>query len=1596
MPVDLLAGQNNEREPIDLLEHVQSTVPDMPLISAKDIEERFNIIRQFAGPDIEKRARDSASIAATFNIPESTAFDMRDSFFQKMDTTNIWDKAIGSFKAGWGDVYSSVGGIMKRKGLAAGDIYADFGERLKRAYIPPSDQSEFTWRKMKDPEWYATTIMRSVPFSLSLIPAALVGAYAAGTAGGVMGLGLFGKTVLGSIGGAALARPIESSFEAQGAYEEAKDRGLSDDDAEIASNQVFWDNMKLGGLDAAEFATAFLPMGKIAGNTVKRTIGKRILAATGKTSAKLGVVGAMETMEERYQEKAVMNALGDPASLFDFDDPRLNEAGAAGAVFGVGLAGAGSVWTALRDKVITTKVITTDDQKVKFIYDKTKKQALANGANVVESDRIALDAVAATPEGKAHIEKVVGDLVDLANGKPAKERTETKTASDQPFIFGVNEDQNGEVTSFTMADPVSGETFEVPALKSEDKDKMTVTPDMEAVNAKIEEIRAGDQEDAALDKLIQGDEDVDQAVERMFGEAATPEAAPAVQGTNFEEEAKPETVVERVKQINEKIGEKGSVDLEPLVNLGRSIWAEGHTSIEEFTARAKELLSDVWDKVKDLILQAWNVVNNERGSFSTKKEYDVDEVNDLLSMAAKQDKALEISEAPSYDEIRKKAAQMAWEKINKKIDFKNRKENAVLKRQGLDDARLLPVFQAINYVVEKGGFDKAKLLKDYGKETVDELSKRRIGLVRENGTVEHDIVADQLGYEAGDDMINDILDWKGLNAKAEKQIKEFQYKFGDLITASELDEFNELLMAEEEKIMNQLTAENRPKPARGLKTFIRKKTGQVKPKDKMVTEYDALVEVFRKEAKIARQAFASGKKGELEKSKQKMRWLIKRRKSLKNVRDYFKLTDAEFMSVTNRRNPALMDNYEYKRFLSDIEQKAIELAENRQAKIELMMLIESNRLKKVDNYRQAMQFPTIDKMTTEQLREFAKLLEPFQEDDIFLTKRELETVDRTDLKGIKTIREALERLAKEAGVDVEELNKVKVAALDHFRYDAALRERDPFFDVLVTRMTEAKLGAALRSHDIESKVYELAKKAYKSRERGIFARMIPQDDLIMAFLEAPADRKVAIAEQMTPEEINYAHFIQQYFSESLDYLIATKSLERGRENYFVHIRRSFLENLKDGGLKKAFSELFKTYQQDQIVFNILDDDTGNILPLEKFFQFSLQRTGTMEPTRNVTKAFLVYMHTFEKKKMFDAIIPKLDIYAQALTPIKYTPLGLEIDRSLKTFVNKWINNKKGRRISFDSVIRQGGPLDVGIRALRTFTTMLDLGLSPIIQGTSLLGEQVTNAEMLGTRGMAIGTARIKTDKGKRIVAKYEAFVGRSAWEDFTAPGKEVTERLSDMLFAGFHFSTVLANKQFLLASLSEEEWKNEEISTERLAEMQLDMGRFRVVSGTGSLVGSTSVGDAAMQYKKWAVPVARTLIADGKTLMGNIKDGKPLDNRAKKELIRFAYLTGAVFIAGAMAGADDTDDDTDDESYIGKLKARAYREAMTLTQGINPLIFVGVPRTWTWVKDTVKALKDLVILEEYKTKEGLKGVNELERQFTPGVVRSLPKDEEEE
>jgi hypothetical protein len=51
-------------------------------------------------------------------------------------------------------------------------------------------------------------------------------------------------------------------------------------------------------------------------------------------------------------------------------------------------------------------------------------------------------------------------------------------------------------------------------------------------------------------------------------------------------------------------------------------------------------------------------------------------------------------------------------------------------------------------------------------------------------------------------------------------------------------------------------------------------------------------------------------------------------------------------------------------------------------------------------------------------------------------------------------------------------------------------------------------------------------------------------------------------------------------------------------------------------------------------------------------------------------------------------------------------------------------------------------------------------------------------------------------------------------------------------------------------------------------------------------------------------------------------------------------------------------------------------------------------RSASYLKQLGTALKNLVLLEEYKTKEGYKGVDQLKRAVTPGMVRALPNKED--
>lgn len=799
---------------------------------------------------------------------------------------------------------------------------------------------------------------------------------------------------------------------------------------------------------------------------------------------------------------------------------------------------------------------------------------------------------------------------------------------------------------------------------------------------------------------------------------------------------------------------------------------------------------------------------------------------------------------------------------------------------------------------------------------------------------------------------------------------------------------NEFITQAKEQVVQEMQGQLFSRVQPGIKQAIREKTGQIKPpEEKTITESVALRARLAAEERAAKQGFRAGKEVGIESVRSAKQILERRRSLIRSIRDSYQLTDNDLRKVAGK-DIRLMTNYEFKQFIDGVEAKAAVLQKKRDAKLQVLSTLHEMEFKNWENLRLAMKLPALNKMTTEQLNELNAELERHQKGDEFLSVRKLETIDNTELQGIRTVREAKERLAAKINVPMSDLDNIKVSALDRFRYDTALAKRNPFYQYLVDETNASLLDAEQRFLEIEREIDDLTKKARASRSRSAVEKAVPSDKIVFDYLEAKESDKAGIAEKMTPEEIDLANYLQERFTQFRDYLIQHGVLEKYQENYITHIRRGFLETWKEDGLLNAFKEVFKQYQEDEAVFNILEGDTGNILPLEKFFQFAMHRSGNLKPSQNVSKAFKAYTKALYKKQALDKIMPALDIYAYTLSPKGVTPRGLEMDRRLVNFVREWVNNKKGRRSSLGGIAPQGGAIDLGLRAIDSFITLLDLGLNIPVSATVPVGETAATLVNLGSQQYAKGLSRLSTEKGKKFIEDNRALVGKDPWEDLSNTADDIGDRFHKTMFFMFAKSSELTNKVHLLGALTDQEWAAGSITPERRAEILREIGRFRSVPGARSIIGSTSVGKAGTKYKTWALPILTTTIDNIATVSKMAKAGDPNTFKSKEfqELVRSVLLTSTVVLAAK--GLDDADDD---DSFIGKILSKAYRESMTLIGALDPTILSSV-RILSFMDDLAESLKMIVKLEEYKTKPGYKGVEKLKSTLTPRAIKTFTKE----
>ena len=1659
-----------ERDVFGLVQDIPASIPIVK--TWEDVQETFTPVLK---SDEQVRVRNAISISSTHDIPFEAAYDTTKEFIEREKRPSLFEYAGRSFVAGIGDIYVNMGNVFKWGKIPTGgiaDTWIDYGKKMQNIHIP-ADDKPFSYDKLLSPEFYATSVIRSVPSTLSLIPAALFGAEIGIGAGTVMtgrALGAFTKTILGSIGAATLSRPLESAMEASGTYQQAIDSGMPEDEARRAANETFKGNMSLAGLDAAEFATAFMPM-KFNTNI----LALRILSTLGR----VGGVAAMEGAEERYQQIVQEMAVNPEAKISDFftNNPNLNEATAIGAIFGVGLGGAGSVYTAFTDRIV--KGFTPE---MKVLFDSIVEDNKAEGLTSEEATKKALDEIASTPEGEKEIKDSVGKFkeqaqnitgkADVITEKPITGETYTVAAYHgtlekfNEFDINKNEAKDNRlmpgVVWFTShesgAKAFAGDVQTGIAMKRNINFKNPLVVDAKEVVGRelrfklsngeyvydidyIKQYYIQKAKDSGRDGVIflnARDANMSGTIYAVFDKniievTTTPEGEKEIKDS-----------VEKFKEQAQNITGKAEVDLitegiKPPLEVTPKAEAVTEADITEFVESEivepeeqlqKAPAGEVTPVVSKDIDEANQTIPILEISTKTEKEdigfsssYADEKGNIVLSFTNNESITIPAKERSNYkyvkelidvesekyisgktkniDTIDDKSLSDIIELLDKKREvygddfsigvrgiYKDEinKTNLLPSNIWEDGIRLKKKLSGTSVIGVIGSYDQS-YKEDIGRAILEALEKASIYGNAGRALVVGKLMKDEIFEDIGEIVLGDtqvVAYFDNIPPEVLKDYPDLQSTVPPEIPPTIPPSIPPSEGEGEKKFEGFKVVTPETEGVKTIKQRIRQTTGQVTLAN-MIREDKALEAAFKKAQQAARAAFRAGNKEGVEAEKVKMKNLFSRAKKIKAVQEFFNLTYAD-MKTVSRKNPFLMSQYEFKLYLDDVRQKAFELTINKNAKIALKELIRRKNLQKVENLQRALKYPSIDKMSLEQLNNFFDILDQYKKDDVFLSERRLEVVDRTDLKGIKTWREAKEAFAKEAGISVEELGDIAVGQFDKYRYDTALMQRNPFYKMLVAEMHREMMNAEMRHHDIKLEAFRLAKAAETSRPQTLIHKFIPQNKLIMGYIEASADQKAFFLNQMTNEEIDYAHFIEEYFEGALEYLVETQSLTKGRENYFVHMRQGFLENVKEEGLLQAVKNIFKHYKEDEVVFNILDEDTGNILPLEKFFQFSLHRTGGLLPTSNVTEAFLAYSKMFERKASFDKIIPKLDIYAQALTPQKLTPHGLEMDRSLKKFLNQYINNKKGRHID-QFVGKQGGAVDMGLRAIRSLTSLLDLGLNIPVGITAFVGEQVTNFVQLGLNNMTKGAQRALTPHGKAIIQKYEAWLGRSPWEEFTAPGKGITEKIHELLFIGFSESTRISNIEYLLGMITEEEFTSEIITDKRLAELQLEMGRMRVVPGSKSLVGSTSLGSVLTQYKTWAIPIMSTLKGDISTFVTDLSKkpfNEALTTKEARELYRIVGLSSVIIITGAVLAGDDDDNDT---SFLGSFKRKFYRESLSLIGALDPTLYTPI-RALSFMTDLAKNLKALILLEE-------KGVKGLEKQLIPKAIRQFQTEKKE-
>lgn len=721
-----------------------------------------------------------------------------------------------------------------------------------------------------------------------------------------------------------------------------------------------------------------------------------------------------------------------------------------------------------------------------------------------------------------------------------------------------------------------------------------------------------------------------------------------------------------------------------------------------------------------------------------------------------------------------------------------------------------------------------------------------------------------------------------------------------------------------------------------------------------------------------------------------------RSKVIKNIASARKLSQADVRKILKNKNIGLMGDVAFKNFVKDFEKQAKAVNERKAALREVRIIQKEKAFVKERNLRSIEGLPTMRKMTTAQLTDYAKLLSEYDKGDEFFTRKRFKALENTEFSGLKTYRQVLQTAADKLGKPIGDFRTIKVTEFTRGFYDTLLAAQNPFFDMVVRHGKTAQLKAERLKDAFRTQLRELAGKAIASRRKlqGVGERvadfLAPQQVALFDFIQEQNDEtRTAMAAALTKEELELAEFLRITTSRAFDYLIKSEEVSSSRfiGAYVYHRGRSVSEMIRDLpkiGIRETLKDFFRTFKEKSFETTAIAKN-GQALGLRTFFKQTLFRTEELIPSKNVVKSMEIYFDQFFDKVALDEMVPSVDTLTRALLTLDKTPDAKANNEKVLSFVKEYLNAKKGNA---QWVFDKGGMVEAVVRTGMTLAALKFIALNIPLQIASPVGEFAAEYIALGKIKFAKAKIRKLTKQGRKILEENKAFIGEGVLEQFIAPAKDFGDRLGIAMYGSFRISRIRTMEDLILGNMTDEEFKSGKISDERLVTIKLAAGRWVDIFGSKSIRGQTVAGAGWTQFKGWAIPPITTIAEDALALGRGLATlgKKPPTPEQAVEMYRLAELAAiTMFLMSA------TKDFEDDDSFQGKTLRYMVREIGSPFQALLSVPSLGFG-IWADVYTRIGANLLLIAKRErFKTKPGLKGVAGLKRELTPAAVKQFMK-----